>query len=98
MKLSHALFHHAKDKQALALVLLAEYVDTLEPQGWRLMKARKGNGSWMLVHPQRGKQFHFRNGGKGCIRVMDHYYAVSLKRPMKFLRTRVDVIRWVQSI
>jgi hypothetical protein len=97
MRLSHALSHsHAKDKADLALVLLAEQAQELQPRGWRLRAIKGGANSWMLANGQR--QYHFRDGGTGTINVYDRYFhGYDPKCLVATLTTRVDVLRFIRK-
>jgi hypothetical protein len=102
---------HAKDKVEIIKAILALFADEgLSYKGWILFPVRTGAGSYCLLSPDKMRQYHFRNGGKGCLVVYDHYYAVSLRRApvAKFelasgskkdiQRMQVSIRRWLRAI
>jgi hypothetical protein len=78
--LLHAKEHHAKDKaEIITAVLILFHDERMADKGWTLKPLKEGAGSYCLMNGN--KQFHFRNGGKGCLIVNDSWFAVKLNRP-----------------
>jgi hypothetical protein len=109
--LLHAMENHAKDKVEIIKAILALFFEeSLSYKGWILFSVRGGAGSYCLVSPDKKRQYHFRNGGRGCLVVYDNYCAVSMKRKpvAKFTissgsnkdikQMQVSIRRWMRSI
>jgi len=96
--LFHAMEHHAKDKEEVITALALVYTVVLSPKGWGIKQARNGNGSWFVYkQDDTSIQYHFRNGGKGVIRVQNHYQRSRATWECE-LRTRVDVLRFAFKV
>lgn len=110
--LFHAKESHAKDKATIIDAVLVLFVEEgLSHKGWVLYPLKGGAGSYCLVNPEKTKEFHFRNGGKGCLAVYDDYYWNSKglapvamfcnshqDNPDDVQRMRVKVRRWMREI
>jgi hypothetical protein len=98
MNLLQAMNHHAKDKTEIINAIGLVFTTVLRPAGWDVLNVLGGANSWMIVNPATGQQQHFRDGGKGCVYVVDHYQWRAKKRTPVELRTRLDVIRWATKL
>jgi hypothetical protein len=96
--LLHAMEHHAKDKREVILAIALVYTTVLAPKGWGIKNLRGGPSSWMIYDENNtDRQFHFRNGGKGAIRVQNHYNR-SMATWEKVFKTRMDVLNWAVKV
>jgi len=99
--LIHDIEHHAKDKANLVYVLSLLFATELNPIGWQALRAGKGNNSWRIYLKQDGKPtkiWYFTGYGRNHIWVRDRYH---WKNPyIKYfeLKTRLDVVRFVEHV
>ena len=92
--LFHVMEHHAKDKREIIQALALVFTVVLRPKGWDIKNLRGGANSWMIFNENNtDQQWHFRNGGKGCVVAQNHFQGVNATKIIPF-RSRVDVLRW----
>jgi len=96
--LFHVMEHHAKDKREIINALALVYAVILSPKGWGIKQARNGNGSWFIYkEDDTSIQYHFRNAGKGVIRIQNHYQHSRSTWELE-VRTRLDVLKWAMKV
>jgi hypothetical protein len=102
---------HAKDKAEIMQAIMALFFEEeLSFKGWVLFSVRGGAGSYCLISPDKQRQYHFRNGGNGCIVVYDTFSYKHMKRPpvvafyvhsgsrRDIQQMQVAVRRWLRSL
>ncbi len=92
----HAMEHHAKDKVVVINALSVLFTTELSPLGFTSENTKGGLASWKFVKGH--KEYHFRDGGNGCVLVYRNWYGASQGEKPYELRTRMDVIKWVAKV
>ena len=95
--LLHDLQHHAKDKHDVAAALALCFASILNPRGWQLLQAGKGNNSWRMYHPDTSTIWYFTGYQKGKVLARNNWFWARSSQRVT-IASRVDAIKWALKV